>query len=76
VVKAVLDKRSPSYMHLGGGRGPNMTLPVDMNNKYAVRLLAKFGVSRSLVLDENRAPVGIVTLRDMVLRHADGKPAM
>ena len=55
---------------------PVLTLPVDMNNKYAVRLLAKFGVSRSLVLDENRVPVGIVTLRDMVLRHAGGKPAM
>ena len=54
---------------------PVLTLPVDMNTKYAVRLLAKFGVSRSLVLDETRAPVGIVTLRDMVLRHAEGKPA-
>ncbi len=54
---------------------PVLTLPVDMNTKYAVRLLAKFGVSRSLVLDETRTPVGIVTLRDMVLRHAEGKPA-
>ena len=53
---------------------PVLTLPLDMNIKYAVRMLAKFGVSRSLVLDDNRAPCGIVTLRDMVLRHAEGKP--
>jgi predicted transcriptional regulator len=53
---------------------PVLTLPEDMNIKYAVRLLSKFGVSRSLVLDTNRVPCGIVTLRDMVLRHAEGKP--
>lgn len=48
---------------------PVLTVPLDMNIKYAVRLLVKFRVSRALVVDEHRAPVGIVTLRDMVLRH-------
>ena len=48
---------------------PVLTLPADMNIKYAVRLLVQFGLSRALVEDETRAPVGIVTLRDMVLRH-------
>ncbi len=46
---------------------PVVTLPADMNIKYAVRLLVRFGLSRALVVDAERKPVGIVTLRDMVL---------
>jgi len=42
-----------------------------MNIRYAVRLLARFGLSRALVVDADRAPVGIATLRDMVLRHVE-----
>lgn len=49
---------------------PVVTLPPDMNIKYAARLLVKFGLSRALVVDSERHPVGIVTLRDLVLRHA------
>lgn len=48
---------------------PVLTLPLEMNIRYAVRLLVKFGLSRALVVDTGRSPVGIVTLRDMVLRH-------
>ncbi|RMD62240.1 MAG: CBS domain-containing protein [Alphaproteobacteria bacterium] len=48
---------------------PVLTLPADMNIKYAVRLLVRFSLSRALVVDEHRQPVGIVTLRDLVLRH-------
>jgi predicted transcriptional regulator len=54
---------------------PVLTLPADMNIRYAIRLLVKFGLSRALVTDEDRTPAGIVTLRDMVLRHAGGEPA-
>ena len=50
---------------------PVLTVPKDMNIRYAVRLLVQFGLSRGLVVDERRAPVGIVTLRDLVLRHSD-----
>ena len=50
---------------------PVLTLPVNMNVKYACRLLAKFKLSRALVVDGNREPVGIVTLRDMVLHGAN-----
>ncbi|MBK8176828.1 MAG: CBS domain-containing protein [Rhodospirillales bacterium] len=50
---------------------PVLTVAVDMQVKYAVRLLVKFNVSRALVVDAERAPVGIVTLRDLVLRHAE-----
>lgn len=48
---------------------PVLTLPLDMNIKYAVRLLVRFGLSRALVVDMERHPMGIVTMRDMVLRH-------
>ncbi len=46
---------------------PVLTLPADMKIKYAVRLLVRFDVSRALVVESGRRPVGIVTLRDMVL---------
>ena len=49
---------------------PVITIPVDMQARYAVRLLVQFNLSRALVVDDARAPVGIVTLRDLVLRHA------
>ena len=50
---------------------PVLTVPADMNIRYAVRLLVQFGLSRALVVDANRAPVGLATLRDMVLRHVE-----
>ena len=46
---------------------PVVSLPADMSIKYAVRLLVRFNLSRALVVDAERKPVGIVTLRDMVL---------
>ncbi|MBK8908248.1 MAG: CBS domain-containing protein [Rhodospirillales bacterium] len=49
---------------------PVLTVPTDMQTKYAVRLLVTFDLSRALVVDHSRVPVGIVTLRDMVLREA------
>ena len=42
-----------------------------MNIKYAVRLLVRFSLSRAIVVDHDRNPVGIVTLRDMVLGYKD-----
>ncbi|MFC1673545.1 CBS domain-containing protein [Pseudomonadota bacterium] len=50
---------------------PVLTVAADMNIRYAVRLLVQFGLSRALVVNSDRAPVGIVTLRDMVLRHVE-----
>ena len=54
---------------------PVLTLPADMNIRYAIRLLVKFGLSRALVTSEDRTPAGIVTLRDMMLGHAGDEPA-
>ena len=47
---------------------PVITLPADMKIRHAVRLLVKFELARALVVDPTRKPVGIITLRDMVIR--------
>ena len=47
---------------------PVLTVDRKMDIKYAIRLLARFGVSRALVTD-NGALVGMITLRDLVLRY-------
>lgn len=69
---------------IGADRSPErtnvyeiMTKPViavdkGMDIKYACRLLANFGISRALVTDGGEV-VGIVTLRDMVLRYLSAK---
>ena len=46
---------------------PVVTVDAEMDIKYAVRLLARFSLSRALVTEKD-ALIGIVTLRDMVLR--------
>lgn len=50
---------------------PVLTVAAEMNIKYAVRLLVRYSLSRALVVDHERNPVGIVTLRDMVLGYQD-----
>lgn len=50
---------------------PVLTLPAEMNIVYAVRMLSRFKLSRALVIDHDRNPLGLVTLRDMVLRSLD-----
>ena len=50
---------------------PVLTVAAEMNIKYAVRLLVRYSLSRALVVDHERNPVGIVTLRDMVLGYED-----
>lgn len=47
---------------------PVLTIDVETNIRYAIRLLVRFGLSRGLVLEQGKA-VGIVTLRDMVYRY-------
>lgn len=49
---------------------PVLTLPSDMQARYAVRLLVRFHLSRAVVVDHERNPLGMVTLRDLVLSHA------
>ena len=47
---------------------PVLTVACEMDIKYAIRLLDRFGVSRALVTEGGNL-VGLVTLRDMVLRY-------
>ena len=49
---------------------PVLTLPPDMLARYAVRLLVRFDVSRAIVVDQGRNPIGIVTVGDLVTGHA------
>jgi CBS domain-containing protein len=51
---------------------PVLTINVAMDIRYAIRLLARFGLSRALVTDHGQL-VGIVTLRDMVFRFLPGE---
>ena len=46
---------------------PVWTVPPDMLTRYAVRLLVRFEVSRAVVVDHDRNPIGMVTLRDLTL---------
>ena len=46
---------------------PVLTVDCEMDIKYAIRMLARFGLSRALVTREGTL-AGIVTMRDMVLR--------
>ncbi len=54
---------------------PVLTVSAGMNVVYATRLLTRFKLSRALVIDDERTPLGIVTLRDMVLRAIEDEEA-
>lgn len=47
---------------------PVLSLDAEMDIKYAIRMLCRFGLSRALVLERGNL-IGIVTLRDLVLRY-------
>ena len=49
---------------------PVLTVDVEMDVKYAIRILARFRLSRALVTEKGTM-VGIVTLRDMAIRYPD-----
>ncbi len=46
---------------------PVVTVPPGMLARYAAQLLGELQLSRAVVVNEARAAVGIVTLRDLVL---------
>lgn len=49
---------------------PAPTVDADMNVKYAIRYMARFGLSHCVVL-HGRDLVGLVTLRDLTLRYVE-----
>ena len=70
--EVVAASRSPDRVDVYEGMSkPVLDLPAEMDIKYAVRLLARFGLTRALVVDHDRRVVGIVTMGDMVLAAAD-----
>lgn len=55
---------------------PVLSLPGGMSLPNAVQILTRFHLTRALVIDDAREPVGLVTLRDMVIRGvADERPS-
>lgn len=49
---------------------PVLAVDVEMDVKYAIRILTRFRLSRALVIEKGTM-VGIVTLRDMAIRYLD-----
>ena len=69
--KVIAENRSPDRVNVYEiMRKPVLTIDRDMDIRYAIRLLDAYGGSRGLVVDHDRSLVGIVTLRDMVVRYA------
>lgn len=67
--KLIANDRSPARTNVYEIMSkPVLTVDRGMDIKYAIRLLARFGVSRALVTDHGTL-VGMVTLRDLVLRY-------
>ena len=70
--KVIAENRAPERVNVYEIMSkPVLTLPCDMQARYAVRLLVRFGVSRAVVVDHDRNPVGMATLRDLVLGHVE-----
>ena len=68
--RVIAENRSPERVNVYEVMSkPVLTLPSEMQARYAVRLLVRFEVSRAVVLDHDRNPVGIATLRELVLGH-------
>jgi CBS domain-containing protein len=72
--EVINQNRAPSRTHLYEVMAkPAPSLDCEMNVRYAVRLLHRLGLTHAIVLDQRRL-VGIVTLRDLVLRYVDSAP--
>ena len=67
--KVIAHNRSPDRVNVYEIMSkPVLGVSADMEIKYAIRLLGRFGLSRGVVVDGNEA-VGFVTLTDMVFRY-------
>ena len=67
--KVIAHNRSPDRVNVYEIMSkPVLSVSADMEIKYAIRLLGRFGLSRGVVVDGNEA-VGFVTLTDMVFRY-------
>ena len=70
--KVIAENRAPERVNVYEVMSkPVLTLASRMQSRYAVRLLVRFGVSRAVVVDHDRNPVGLATMRDLVLGHVE-----
>ena len=68
--KVIAENRAPERVNVYEVMSkPVLTLPSEMQARYAVRLLVRFAVSRAVVVDPGRNPIGMATLRELVLGH-------
>ncbi len=66
--QVIAANRAPERMHVYEVMSkPVLTLPSDMQARYATRLLVRLGLSRAIVVDHDRNLLGMATLRDLVL---------
>lgn len=69
--RVIAEDRSPERVNVYEIMSkPLLTLPEDMLAKYASRLLARFNLSRAVVVDQDRNALGMVTLRDLIMGYA------
>ena len=67
----IADNRAPERVNVYEIMSkPLLTLREDMLAKYAVRMLVRFELSRAVVVDPDRKPIGMVTLRDLIMGYA------
>lgn len=70
--EVVIANRVPARTHLYEVMSkPALSVDAQMRVRYAIRLMQRLGQTHALVV-EGRQLVGIVTLRDLVVRYIDG----
>ena len=66
--EVVARNRAPERVHVYEVMTkPVVTVSPRMQARYALRLLAELRLTRTVVANDDREPVGLVTLRDLVL---------
>ena len=71
--KVIAENRSPERTNVYEVMSkPVVTVDCEMDIKYAVRLLSRFGLSRALVTEGGNL-IGLVSLREMVFRYIPEK---
>lgn len=73
--KVIATHRSPGRVNVYEIMSkPVVMVPESMDIRIAVQLLVRFNLSRAVVHDPQRNPVGVVSVRDAVIRYLRGVP--
>lgn len=69
--EVVARNRAPDRVHVYEVMAkPVVTVAASMLARYAVRLFVRQGLTRAVVVNAERDPIGVVTLRDLMLAEA------